>query len=57
MLELIPFKWVWTPMCYRTLGAPDKHERFSEVSSPASSDYPYGEAATQQRHRAIDASA
>lgn len=36
---------------------PDEPECLSEMRSRVVSDYPYGEAATQQRHRAIDDSA
>jgi len=35
---------------------PDELERLDEVSTPVVSDYPYGAAAADQRHRAIDAS-
>jgi hypothetical protein len=35
---------------------PDDLERLDEVSAPVVSDYPYGEPAADQRHRAIDAS-
>src|SRR5664279_1561561 len=35
---------------------PDELERLNEVSRPVVSDYPYGEAAADQRHRAIDVS-
>jgi aryl-alcohol dehydrogenase-like predicted oxidoreductase len=35
---------------------PDEFERLDEVSMPIVSDYPYGEAAADQRHRAIDGS-
>ena len=35
---------------------PDELERLDEVSAPVVSDYPYGEAAADQRHRAIDVS-
>jgi aryl-alcohol dehydrogenase-like predicted oxidoreductase len=36
--------------------APDELKRLNEVSTPVVSDYPYGEAAADQRHRAIDVS-
>jgi len=35
---------------------PDELERLDEVSAPVVSDYPYGKAAADQRHRAIDVS-
>jgi len=35
---------------------PDELERLDQVSAPVVSDYPYGEAAADQRHRAIDLS-
>ena len=35
---------------------PDELERLDEVSPPVVSDYPYGKAAADQRHRAIDVS-
>jgi hypothetical protein len=45
-------------MRYRTLGAARRARAPQrEVSPPISSDYPHGEAATDQRHRAIDATA
>jgi aryl-alcohol dehydrogenase-like predicted oxidoreductase len=34
----------------------DELKRLDEVSAPVVSDYPYGEAGTDQRHRAIDVS-
>jgi aryl-alcohol dehydrogenase-like predicted oxidoreductase len=34
---------------------PDELDRLDEVSAPIVSDYPYGKAGTDQRHRAIDA--
>src|SRR5664280_114092 len=56
--NLIPFKWIRIPMRYRTLGAARRARAPQrEVSPPISSDYPHGEAATDQRHRAIDATA
>jgi len=35
---------------------PDEIGRLDQVSTPVVSDYPYGEAAADQRHRAIDVS-
>jgi aryl-alcohol dehydrogenase-like predicted oxidoreductase len=35
---------------------PDEFERLDEVSAPVVSDYPYGKAGADQRHRAIDVS-
>jgi len=35
---------------------PDELKRLDEVSTPVVSDYPYGEAGADQRHRAIDVS-
>jgi hypothetical protein len=35
---------------------PDELERLDEVSAPVVSDYPYGKAGADQRHRAIDVS-
>jgi len=35
---------------------PDELERLGEVSAPLVADYPYGRAATEQRHRAIEIS-
>jgi aryl-alcohol dehydrogenase-like predicted oxidoreductase len=35
---------------------PEELERLGEVSAPVVSDYPYGKAGVDQRHRAIDAS-
>ena len=35
---------------------PDELERLGEVSAPVVSDYPYGKAGADQRHRAIDVS-
>jgi aryl-alcohol dehydrogenase-like predicted oxidoreductase len=33
---------------------PEEIERLNDVSAPAVSDYPYGQAAVDQRHRAVD---
>jgi aryl-alcohol dehydrogenase-like predicted oxidoreductase len=33
---------------------PEEIERLNDVSAPAVSDYPYGQAAADQRHRAVD---
>ena len=35
---------------------PDELERLDEGSAPVVSDYPYGKAGADQRHRAIDVS-
>ena len=32
---------------------PDESERLDQVSAPVVSDYPYGQAGTRQRHRAL----
>ena len=67
--NLIPFKWISRSNGYPVQMDKDTHalshpqsrptsqSASAKVSSPISSDYPHGEAATDQRHRAIGATA